>query len=193
MAHRIGFGMFALAIALLQGMVQAGETSLERPSFHASQSIEVNAVVAAVDRETREVTLDLGDGDTTTFIAGDEVRNLDQLDVGDVVYAQYVETLDVQVLENDGSEPETADLVSAARAEEGAKPGYAIIGAQVVTATVESIDLDDNTFELRGPDGEVTKYTARNPDNLRRAEVGDLVVFTVTSAVAVTVEEAPTE
>ena len=193
MTSRFGFRVLVLAIALLPAALPAGETPMERPSFHASQSVEVNAVVAAVNRETREVTLDLGEGESTTFVAGDEVRNFDQLNVGDVVYAEYVETLDIQVLPGDGSDPDSADLVSVARAEKGEKPGFAVIGATVVTATVESIDLDANTFELRGPDGVVTEYTARNPDNLRRAAVGDRVVFTVSSAVAVTVEAAAAE
>jgi hypothetical protein len=39
----------------------------------------------------------------------------------------------------------------------------------------------------------VEEFVARNPDNLRRAEVGDLVVITTTEAVAVTVERKPAE
>jgi hypothetical protein len=50
-----------------------------------------------------------------------------------------------------------------------------------------------NTFKLKGPDGTVNEYVARNPDNLKRAAVGDLVVITVTAAVAVTVEEQPAD
>jgi hypothetical protein len=63
----------------------------------------------------------------------------------------------------------------------------------VITATVEDINIEANTFKLKGPDGEVTEYTARNPDNLKRAMVGDLVVITRTDAVAVVVEAQPAE
>ena len=42
---------------------------------------------------------------------------------------------------------------------------------------------------LKGPDGTVSEYVARNPENLKRAAVGDLVVMTVTESVAITVEE----
>jgi hypothetical protein len=63
----------------------------------------------------------------------------------------------------------------------------------VVTATVEEINIELNTFKLKGPDGVINEYTARNPENLKRAAVGDLVVMTVTSAVAIVVEEKAPE
>jgi len=65
--------------------------------------------------------------------------------------------------------------------------------ALVVTATVEEINIELNTFKLKGPDGAINEYTARNPQNLKRAAVGDLVVMTVTSAVAIVVEEKAPE
>jgi hypothetical protein len=69
-------------------------------------------------------------------------------------------------------------------------PGLAAMDAKVVTATVEEINVDNNTFKLKGPDGVVNEYVARNPENLKRAEVGDLVVITITEAVAITVEKS---
>ena len=77
------------------------------------------------------------------------------------------------------------------RTAEGEMPGAAIIEAQFVTAVVEAIDLEANTFKLRGPDGTIQEYTARDPDNLRRSEVGDLVMITITESVAISVEEGP--
>lgn len=65
--------------------------------------------------------------------------------------------------------------------------------ATIVVATVEEINLEMNTFKLKGPDGEVTEYVARNLDNLRRSAVGDLVVITTTESVAITVEEQPAD
>ena len=58
---------------------------------------------------------------------------------------------------------------------------------------VEEINLEDNTFKLKGPSGEVKQYAARNPENLKKAEVGDLVVITYTDSVAITVEKTTQE
>ena len=72
-------------------------------------------------------------------------------------------------------------------------PGVAAMDATVITATVEEINLEKNTFKLKGPDGTINEYAARNPENLRRSKVGDLVVITATTAVAITVEEKHAE
>jgi hypothetical protein len=80
-----------------------------------------------------------------------------------------------------------------ARTEKGQMPGFAAMEQVVVTATVEDINIEANTFKLKGPDGTINEYTARNPDNLKRAMVGDLVVITRTDAIAIVVEEQPAE
>jgi len=169
------------------------EVMMDRPSFSASQTAIVSAVVQAVDHETRIVTLRKPDGEEITFTAGEEVRNLGQVEAGDVLIAEYVESVSIKVLANDGMEAEAADVVAMARAEEGEKPGFAAMDSSVVIATVEEINLERNTFKLKGPDGVVDEYVARNPDNLRRAKVGDLVVTTVTESIAITVESVPAE
>ncbi len=166
---------------------------MDKPSFSASQSRTISAVVEAIDHETRVVTVRKGDGEEITFTASEEARNLDQVSVGDVLVAQYIETISIEVLANDGAGAGAAGVSAMARSEKGEMPAMAAMDVTVVTATVEEINLEMNTFKLRGPDGEISQYTARNPDNLRRAEVGDLVVITVTESIAIKVEKQPAE
>jgi hypothetical protein len=166
---------------------------LEKPSFFASQSTTVNAVVEAIDHESRVVTLRISEDETVTFTASEEARNLDQVSVGDIVNAEYVESLSIEVVANEGMEPSEGDLTAIARTEKGEMPGVAAIDTKILTATVEDINLEKNTFKLKGPDGTVNEYVARNPDNLRRAAVGDLVIITMTEAVAISVEPGSAE
>ncbi len=98
----------------------------------------------------------LDDGDTLTSRVGCEVRNLDQVGVGDLVYTHYTESA-------------------------------------ITTAIVEAIDLEQTTFKLLEPDGEIRQYAARNPDNLRLTAVGDKVIVTVTTSVVITVDKQPAE
>jgi hypothetical protein len=165
----------------------------EKPSFFARQMVSVTAKVEAINHETREVTLLRADGESITFTASEEARNLNMVRVGDIVNADYEETLSIKVVANDGTEPEKLELAGMTRTEEGQMPGMAVFDAQQVIATVEEINLEANTFKLKGPDGTVNEYVARNPDNLRKAEVGDLVIITVSEAVAISVEIGPTE
>ena len=189
------------SIALLAALLLASSPcwsdesapAAEKPSLHTSQTATVTAVVEAIDHETREVTLKGPEGDTMSFVAGDDVRNLDQVNVGDTVVAQYQQSLDIEVFPNDGSAPGAGEMTVAGRAEKGEMPGAAIVNTEVVTATVEEINLENNTFKLKGPSGEVQEYVARNPENLKKAEVGDLVVITYTQAVALSVEKTSEE
>ena len=187
----------ATLIALLFAVsaVWAGEEEamMERPSMSASQSMTVSAVVEAIDHETRIVTVRKADGEELTFTASEEARNLGQVSVGDTLIAEYVESIDIQVFANNGMEPEAAAAAAVARTKEGDMPGFAAMEQTVITATVEDINIEANTFKLKGPDGSVNEYTARNPQNLKRSKVGDLVVITRTDAVAVVVEKQTAE
>jgi hypothetical protein len=187
----------SILIALLSvstlAMAQDDAAPMDRPSMFSSRSMTVSAVVEAINHETRVVTVRKGDGEEITFTASEEARNLDQVAVGDVLMAEYVESVSIQVIANDGMEPAAAAATAMARTEKGEMPGFAAMEQSVVTATVEDINIEANTFKLKGPDGTVNEYVARNPDNLKRAQVGDLVVITVTDAVAVVVEEQPAE
>jgi pyridoxine/pyridoxamine 5'-phosphate oxidase len=182
-----------LALLTVSTAAWAQEAEMERPAMSASQSMTVSAVVEAIDHETRVVTVRKADGEELTFTASEEARNLDQVDVGDILIAEYTESIDIQVLPNDGMEPEAAAAAAMARTKKGQMPGFAAMEQVVITATVEDINIEANTFKLKGPDGQINEYTARNPENLKRAMVGDLVVITRTDAVAVVVEEKPAE
>jgi len=166
---------------------------MEKPSFYASQSTMVTAVVEAINHETRVVTVRKPDGESITFTASSEARNLDQVAVGDLLVAEYMETVSIEVMENEGLEPDVIEASAMARTEKGQMPGIAAMDATVIIATVEEINIEANTFKLKGPDGQIDEYTARNPGNLKRSAVGDLVVITVTEAIALTVEEQVAE
>ena len=183
------------AVMLFSATAWAGETApvTEKPSLYSSQTVVVTALVEAINHETREVTLRGPEGETTSFVASEEARNLDQVSVGDVVIAEYEQSLSVEVFANDGSAPGMGELAVAGRSEKGEMPAMAAIDSQVITATVEEINIEANTFKLKGPSGEVNEYVARDPENLKKAAVGDLVVITYTEAIALSVEKTTAE
>lgn len=161
-----------------------------KPSFSASQTETVTAVVEAINYETREVTLVDDAGEPLTFVVGDNVRNLNQVSVGDVLVIEHLQTVDIVVLPGDGLGPDQAEMMAAGRTEQGEMPGAVAIDSVVIVSVVKLINLDNNTFILEEPDGTVKEYVAMNPENLKLAEVGDLVVMTLTESLAVAVEKA---
>lgn len=183
----------ALALIFLAAPLTAVAQKEAKISLEASRSATMSAVVEAVNQETREVTL-TSDGGSVSFVAGPEVRNLAQVEPGDLVFAEVVETVTVTVYDNaEGLQPGAGEIVSGARAELGAMPGGMVSDTMVITAVVEAIDLENNTFTLRGPQGGLRTFEAANPENLRKGEVGDLVVMTINESVGILVERPSAE
>ena len=167
--------------------------AMDRPSMSTTQTVIVTAQVEAINHETREVTLLGPEGKSVSFVASEDARNLKQVEVGDIVVAEYVQTMSIEVFANDGYEPSAGNLVVAGRSEEGEMPALTAIDATVVTATLEEINLENNTFKLKGPTGVIQEYEAMDPNNLTKVLIGDLVVITYTEAVAISVEKTTAE
>jgi len=165
----------------------------DKPSLSTSQTVVVTAQVEAINHETREVTLRGPEGNIVSFVASEEARNLNQVQVGDTVIAEYKQDLSIQVVAGDGTAPGAGELSAMTRTAEGEMPGLAAVNTTVVSATVEEINLEANTFKLKGPNGVVNEYVARDPENLKKAAVGDLVVITYTEAIAIAVQKTEAE
>jgi len=146
------------------------------------------ATVKAINHKTRVVTLTHSDGSEVTLTVGKEVRNLPQVKVGDIVTATYHESVAFAAKRADAGTPGTSVVQGAARAEPGAKPGAAAAQITTVTVTIVGIDKSAGTATLKGPRGNVVTVKARDPSNLDRVSVGDLVDVTYTEAVAITVQ-----
>jgi len=185
--------VLALIIASAAALAADEQATMDKPSFSATQTEIITAKVKAINHETREVTLRGPAGNGITFTASEEARNLDQVSVGDTVVAEYVERMSVRVVANDGMEPGAMGMTTIERAEKGDMPGVVAVDTEVITATVEEINLEANTFKLKGPEGIVEEYEAMNPENLKRAAVGDLVIITMTEAMAISVKAGPAE
>lgn len=189
--------ILAAALALCLGVPQlllagedAGKTG--KPSISATRQVQLVTTVEAINYETREVTLKGPEGNTETIVAKN-TPNLEQVKVGDQVNVEYVQNVTIDVFANDGTEPGEGMMTAKAVNTPDQAPGGMEMTTRVITATVAEINLEANTFKLNMPGGEVREFTARNPENLKRAEIGDLVVATFTEAVAVYLAEVPKE
>jgi hypothetical protein len=148
---------------------------------------KVTATVESIDYAKRLVTLKGPEGNMVTFKAGEAVRNLDQVKVGDKVVAVYMESVAVFVRRT--TDPPTAgetDMVGVAP--KGAKPGVVMVQTAEVTAKVEAIDLKARTVTLIGPEGKTMKVKVdKSVKGLDKLKKGDDIVLRVTDALAITV------
>lgn len=192
MGHAVGlFAALALMGCSEMGMGVPGMSGTSQAS--QEQLITATATVAAINHETRQVTLvDDVDGTTFTVTAGSNVRNLDQVAAGDRVQLDYYQSVAVSMADpGDTGEVVTADL--GARAPEGAAPGALAATSTSLVVTVISYDRGSGLATFRTPDG-LTRRTVVPPNLRRFAETrgpGSRVLVTMTEALAVSVTEMP--
>ncbi len=150
--------------------------------------VSATATVSAIDQDTRQVALQRADGSVIKFRAGENVRNLAQVKVGDEVTATYYESLVYEVKKPGEAALGGAIAEGTERAKLGEMPGGAAARVIVLNAAIAAIDKPAGTVTLRGPSGDTTTIKARDPQKLDRVAVGEIVEITYTEAVAIAVE-----
>jgi hypothetical protein len=150
---------------------------------------QIAATVDAIDVAKRQVTLKGPDGKVKTLTAGPEVRNLEQVKVGDRVTVGYLEALSL-TLKKDGKELRgTSSTTDGARAAAGERPAGVIADQVKVVADVIAIDAKTQTVTLRGPK-QVVELGVADPEQFKLIKVGDQIEAVYTQALALSVEPA---
>lgn len=179
-----GGGSAAAPAATVVSSEERGERSLTRTDV-----VTFEATVVAIDQATRRVTLRGSDGRDSTFHVDDRVRNLAQVKRGDRVRADFVEAVSIRVKKPGEALPSVSAGEASERAKLGERPSAASVQSLTVTSTVTHIDRAKQTVTLLGVDGKSTTVSVRDPAQLEKIAVGDLVEITITDAVAIAVED----
>jgi Cu/Ag efflux protein CusF len=155
----------------------------------AAEVVRAEATVEKIDYKTRHVTLKRADGSKTSFRVDDRVKRLSEIKKGDVVVAEYYQSLAYQLLQPGEAAVGTAVAGGVERAQQGDQPGIAGAAVATITAKITKIDRANSLVTLEGPEGEPQEVKVRDPKRLEAAKVGDLVELTYTEAVAISVEK----
>ena len=185
-------GLFVLSIAAGGWAAEpAGKSpaKAEPPSWQTATVAEETATVEAIDQSTRMVTLKGPKGNSVTFKAGEEVRNLAQVQVGDEVKFAYYQSLAVRVLKAGEAFPTAGESAAMARSKPGEKPAGVIGTETTVKATIRALDKKAKTATLKGEDGKSVTVTPLRPEKLDEVKVGDRLAITYTEAIAVSLEK----
>jgi hypothetical protein len=182
--------VFFLTLVLSSGQLFASD-DLKRVVERKNVE-KVAAVVEAINVQNRIVTLRSLTRDASVVMeVGDEVRNLDQVKVGDRVVVEFLEAMAVDLKKGGGMTPSAGVGGAAARAKLGEKPAAALGGAVEVVATIIGIDADEPSVTLKGPEGKVIEVLVQHPEKLAEVDVGDQIIITYKRAVAVAVTPSP--
>jgi hypothetical protein len=193
---RIALAVIAAAFAttaFAQKPEAAGGTVVASEPGKAAivRAAEISAQVVSIDKATRTVTLKGPQGNSVDIVAGDEVKNFDQIKLGDFVVARYAQALTLELRKTKVKAGEPTVTEGAARAKPGERP--AVAGVREVTAIADVIGVDPkkSTITLKGPRGNVVTLDVQNPDQFKVVKKGDQVEVTYTEALALSVEPAP--
>ncbi len=186
----LAFSMSALPVMAQQAPVGVETLSSEAGKVSATQAIKASVLVTAIDKTTRTITVKNDKGQVFDIIAGDDVRNFDQIKVGDSVVAAYVRALTMQVTKP-GVVREQSESTDGVRAAPGQKPGGAVGRTVHTVVNVMAVDPKAMTITVKGPKGNVFDLAVHNPDHFKVVKKGDQIAIDYTEAVAIAVEAAP--
>ncbi|MEX0999353.1 MAG: hypothetical protein WD000_05265 [Thermodesulfobacteriota bacterium] len=151
--------------------------------------IVMQATVQAINVNERIIILADDAGNVQTVEVDPEVKNFDQIALGDKVTVEYLESVAL-FLGSPDNKPGESQTQVIHTADKGDKPGMVIIDVVEIIATVEAVDKENRKVKLKGADGNaVAVKVDPSMGNLENIKVGDTVHARFTEAVAVSVTE----
>ena len=185
--------LLLLICTLLPFAIAYGAEDLQRarPGGADLESVIVEAKVAAIDQASRQVTLKLGD-QSYTVTAGPDVRNLDQVKVGDIVVATHTVAYAYQVV-NGGEKTDAEATLAVNRANKGEKPGAAAALEISLVADITAVNVKDGVVTLKGPDGGIVNYHVRDKSKLQQVKPGNQVEIEIFEELAIAIEPKPVQ
>ena len=176
-------GVLSLAAGLASC---AGTESVSREELVLS----VTATVEALDLPNRTVTLRGPAGGVLICRAGEEVKRLNEIRVGDRITAEYIVCLAGELREATEEEKKSPLLIvdEKGRAGSDSLPAGGVRRMIRVVATLEALDRSTRTVTLKGPRGLEVGIRVQDPSLLERVRLGQTVLVTYMEAVILKVE-----
>jgi hypothetical protein len=166
---------------------KAAKKPAGEPGAVVVDTVKATAKVTAIDAAKRTVTLEM-DGKSKTITCGPEVRNFDQIKVGDLLKVTFVEALAVY-LQKAGAPAGGEEVKTVTLAPKGSKPGVLVTDTIVLKAKIDAVDAKKGTVTITTPAGETkTLKVDKKVKGLKALKKGDDIVVRYTEALAVVVE-----
>ena len=150
--------------------------------------VSAQGVIEAVDPKTREVKIKLANGETRTIVASEEVRNFNQIKVGDKLNVKYMEAATIELKKGGKAVVARSETSSMERAKPGEKPGGIAKKEVTMVADVVGVDEKAKKVSIKNDKGEVVPVEVRDPEQLKLIKKGDQVEVTYVQAVAISLE-----
>jgi hypothetical protein len=182
--------MFSAQPGFAQQAPVGGQITSQEPGKAAvAQGVQVTALVTAIDKATRTVTLKGPQGNSFDVVAGDAVKNFDKIKVNDEIAVEYMRALTLEVKKSSGP-ASRVDSADAVRSKPGEKPAGAVGRQVTIVADVIDVSPANKTITVKGPKGNIVELEVQNQDHFKVVKKGDQIEANYVEAVAVSLEPA---
>lgn len=187
MLKPLHLSFLVIVFLIVPGLTIATEQDSVGGTIVVSDAVSANVTIVDINKKDRKLTLRKEDGAEVVMIAGEEVRNFDQIKKGDIVEIEFVRAA-ATALEKLSDTNIVSKTTEVARAPAGAKPGAAATQTSSIVATVLEIDTGKRLLTVQGPRGGVVVLTVPAEmtlfDSLKK---GDKISAVLTEAIAISV------
>jgi hypothetical protein len=182
------FAMSALCATVVFTGTAFAEQPVRKPvqvmdAASSAQAVTVTATVAAIDMKNRVITLKGPEGNEFGVKAGNAVKNLARIQVGDSVDTTYIQAVALDFQTGDGIRM-ASTTIAADPASVAGMPAAAALERTTVVSNVWAINEAQGNVTVLGPYGHLAEVHLKDPAQLTGVKVGDQMKITYTQAVA---------
>ena len=180
--------MMGSSIAIAQNKPQAVVAVEAAPGvLKVAEGVQVQGKFKSVDQKTRQVVIVGPKGNEFKTILGNEVKNFNQIKVGDIVTLTHVEIFVADIKKPSKVEiRERVETEKAVTAKLGDKPAAAIERQVAIVADVTAVDEKKGTLTVRGAT-RTLDIKVKDPKVLKGIKVGTQIETVVTEIIAIEV------
>jgi len=180
--------MMGSSIAIAQNKPQAVVAVETAPGvLKVAEGVQFQGKFKSVDQKTREVVIVGPNGNEFKTILGNEVKNFNQIKVGDIVTLTHVEIFVADIKKPSKVEiRERVETEKAVTAKLGDKPAAAIERQVAIVADVTAVDEKKGTLTVRGAT-RTLDIKVKDPKVLKGVKVGTQIEAMVTEIIAIEV------
>ncbi|MFC3550429.1 hypothetical protein ACFOLC_05315 [Lysobacter cavernae] len=182
------FRVLPLALTLALATACSTAPADDGPREVTAVEVSVNGTVTAIDTPLRLVTIRDDGGAQLQVHADEDVRNFEQIRVGDTVSVDYLRAVAIDIQPAGSAKPGAYIKQDHDVAKLGDKPGASASETVTVLAPIQAIDTANNTVTVQGPRGNVVTLDVVEPEHrarLGQLKVGDMLRVAFTEAAAV--------
>lgn len=180
--------MMGSSIAIAQNKPQAVVAVEAAPGvLKVAEGVQVQGKFKSVDQKTRQVVIVGPNGNELKTTLGNEVKNFNQIKVGDIVTLTHVEIFVADIKKPSKVEiRERVETEKAVTAKLGDKPAAAIERQVAIVADVTAVDEKKGTLTVRGAT-RTLDIKVKDPKVLKGIKVGTQIETVVTEIIAIEV------